>query len=193
MEPARGTEKLTETLREASAGSPSAMDALFEACYGELRRLAHKCLAGERSDHTLQTTDLVHEAYLRLVDAPKLDWRDRAHFFAIASRVMRHILVDYARRRQCARRVGVKRRVPFEDARTVSSVVDDVDLVSVDTALTRLQDEMPEKARVIEMRFFGGMTHEEIAMVLHVAPRTIRRYGAYAQARLYELMQEAAS
>ena len=185
--------KLTEAVREASGGSPSALDTLFDACYDELRRLAHKCLVGERPGHTLQTTELVHEAYLRLVETPKLDWKDRAHFFAVASRVMRHILVDHARRRRSVRRLGTQRRVTFDEALAVSTDSDDVDLEAIDEALTRLHLEMPEKARVVEMRFFGGMTHEEIAVVMHMAPRTVRRYGAYAQARLYELMQERAT
>jgi len=182
--------KLTEAIKEAAEERPSSVDVLFDACYDELRRLAHKCLVGERPDHTLQTTELVHEAYLRLADAPGLDWKDRAHFFAVAARVMRHILVDRARRRRSTRRQGNRRLVPLNDALSMSDVLDELDLVCIHEALKRLEVEMPKKASMIEMRFFGGMTHEEIAAVQHVAPRTVRRHLAYAQARLYGMMNE---
>lgn len=140
----------------------------------------------------MQTTELVHEAYIRLVDAPQLDGRDRAYFFALAARVMRRILVDHARSRHAIKRGGKARRVHLDDTVTVPVAPTGPDIVSIDLALSRLQEEMPDKAQVFEMRFFGGMTSDEISSVLGVSTRTVRRHAAYAQARMYELMQDLA-
>ncbi len=181
----------TQILRQAAEGSPAAADELFAVCYQELRQLAHRCLASEWSEQSLQTTELVHEAYIRLVDAPQLDGRNRAHFFAIAARVMRRILVDHARSRHAAKRGGKARRIHLDDTVTVPVAPSGPDIVAIDLALSRLQEEMPEKARVFEMRFFGGMTSDEISSVLCVSTRTVRRHSAYAQARMYELMQDS--
>jgi RNA polymerase sigma factor (TIGR02999 family) len=177
---------ILENLRRASAGDAGAAEALFQLLYPDLRRLAQSHLSHERPDHTLQATELVHEAYLRLAHVPGLRLRDRAHFLAIASRAMRRILVDHARRRRSAKRDPGSPRFSLDDDLTLSSQHVNSDLVDLDSALARLQEEQPEKAQVVEMRFFGGMTEEEIATVLAVTPRTVRRYWAYAQARLYE-------
>ena len=172
-------------LRRAATGDRAAVDELFGTVYVELRRLAQHHMAAERSDHTLRATALVHEVYLRLVDAPNLKLRDRAHFMAIASRVMRQILVDHARRKRAAKRNAGRQAVSLDQAITISVDPVDGDLLALDRALVRLQSEQPEKAQVVEMRFFGGMLNEEIAAVLGVTSRTVRRYWAYAQARLY--------
>lgn len=184
----RGTTEMAQTVRLVAAGDRAAFDALFEAVYVELRRLARAYLAAERPDHTLRATALVHEVYMRLVKSPQLDLRDRAHFMAVASRVMRRILVDHARRKRAAKRNPGGPGLPLDNAVTISTAHVGADLVALDRALSRLQTEQPEKARVVEMRFFGGMTMEEIAVVLGVTTRTVGRYWAYAQARLYQDM-----
>lgn len=181
--------RLTRNLQDVTAGAPGAADELFASCYKELRRLAHRYLANEWSAQSLQTTELVHEAYLRLVDVPQLDDRNRAHFFAIASRAMRRILVDRARRRHSGKRGGKARRV-IDAAQGIAEPPPEIDIVALDAALKALEEEMPEKIRVVEMRFFAGMTYEEIAAVIGASPRTVRRYASYAHARLYELMRD---
>lgn len=154
MEPRRGIErtKRTRTLPQASVVSRSAFDAVFVACYEELRRRAHTCLSGERPEQALQATKLVHEAYLRLVHARGLDCTDHVRFLATATRVMRHILVDCARRRRSAARRAMRCSVLFDTAVRVSTMADAVDLRSVEAALAHLQFEMPDRARVIEIR-----------------------------------------
>ena len=175
-----------ESLRKVSAGDSHSAEHLFELLYPELRKIARFHLGRERPDHTLQATALVNEAYLKLVHVPELRFKDRAHFFAVASRAMRRILVDHARRHRRAKRNAGRPALSIHEALTVSTQHIDSDLVDLDAALTRLQEEQPEKAHVVEMRFFGGMSETEIAEVLDVTPRTVRRYWAYAQARLYE-------
>lgn len=172
---------------DSAAGNPATTDRFFAALYPELRRIARRHLARERVDHTLQATSLVHEAYVRLAGAPDLEWRDRIHFLAVASRAMRRILVDHARRRHRVKRLGRHPHVSLEEALTISTAHErHSDLIAIDLALTRLEKNEPQKAQVVEMRFFGGMTEEEIAQALGVTSRTVRRYWAYAQAWLYE-------
>ena len=178
---------LLRSLRRAAAGDDAAASDLFELLYPQLRRLAQHHLSHERQDHTLQATALVHEVYLRLAKGSGLRFQDRAHFLRIASRAMRRILVDHARRKRSAKRNSGQHRIDLDEL-TISPRHVGSDLVDLDAALARLQAEQPEKAQVVEMRFFGGMTEEEIAEILDVTPRTVRRYWAYAQARLYEEM-----
>ena len=185
----QGRRALTQAVREAASGSQRAIDRLYEACYPELRRLAHQCLRAERPNHTLQTTEVVHESYTRLVDASKLDVRDRAHFCAIASRVMRYVLVDYARGRNAAKRGGKSRAVTLSGAFGLKHDPPDFDLLALHLALSRLETEKPQHARVIEMHYFGGMTYEEIALFLGVATATVKRHANYGRARLYELIE----
>lgn len=168
----------------------AAVDDIFEACYDQLRRIAHKHLAVERPDHSLQTTELVHEAYVRLADGVHLEVKSRAHFFAVAARAMRRVLVDYARRRRSVKRGGLMLRVPLAAAASASAPPISVDFIALDRALTVLESEMPLKARVVELRYFGGMTHAEIGEVLDLPLRTVKRYAAYAQARLYEMLRD---
>jgi RNA polymerase sigma factor (TIGR02999 family) len=184
---------LTESLKDATSGSAVALNDVFEACYAELLQLAHRYLASERPDHTLQTAALVHEAYLRLFDSAKLSWRDRCHFFRIAALVMRRILLDYARRRGRDKRLGKLQRVPLDEAAGIPFDAFEEDLMSLDKALSRLQVEAPDEAEILELHFFAGMAYHEISEKMGLKYRTVRRRMAYALARLQELMQEPGS
>src|SRR5262245_41724955 len=170
------SDDLTRILREVSAGSAQGLDTLFDACYQELRQRARRYLAHESGNRTLQTTELVHEVYLRLVDASSLEWKDRAHFLALAACAMRRLLVDHARRRRSTKRAGTWHRVSLNDVIIPVTRASDsrtTDLLDLDRALTGFQGEEPEKARVVEMKFFAGMSDAEIAAVLNVSERTV--------------------
>jgi RNA polymerase sigma factor (TIGR02999 family) len=174
---------MTRLLRECAAGRDAAFDELIEVVYADLRRIAHRSLRREQSGHTLDTTALVHEAYLNLVPQSEASWRDRAHFFAVASRVIRHVLIDYARRRKAAKRDGGL-RIPLRDGLAPSDPAD-VDLIALDEALVRLAARDERLARIVECRFFGGMTVKETAGVLGISPRTVDRGWARARTYLY--------
>jgi RNA polymerase sigma factor (TIGR02999 family) len=156
------TRAVTQLLRAWTGGSDQALEALLPLVEGELRRLARGYLARERKDHTLQTTALVNEAFVRLVDARSIPWQDRAHFLGIAARLMRRVLVDHARTRGYRKRGGDLQRVSLDEAMLVSRDLD-VNLLALDRALDRLAEADPRKGRVIDMRFFGGLTVEETA------------------------------
>jgi RNA polymerase sigma factor (TIGR02999 family) len=162
--------------------------------YDELRRIAHRQLASERSGHTLSTTALVHEAYLRLVDQKRVQWSDRAHFFAIATRAMRRILVDYARRHRALRRGRGQRPVSLEDSAVGSVAAADraEELIALDEALDRLATLDERLCRVVECRFFGGLTEVETATVLGVTARTVARDWVKARGWLYQELRERA-
>ncbi len=184
------TGDVTQLLQRASAHEPGAVDDLFGAVYTELRRLADMRLARERLDHTLQATELVHEAYLRLVDITRVQWNDRAHFLAVASRAMRRILVDHARRRGTAKRGGPRARTfSLDDVTTLAADEPDTMIVDFDRALEKLGAKEPEHARIVEMRVFGGLTREECAEVLGISTRTVARHWEYAQTWLYRELQ----
>ena len=157
-----------------SRGDQSAFERLVSLVYGELHRLAHRYMAREQPGRTLQTTALVNEAYLRLVDANQVQWQNRAHFFAISAQVMRRILVDFARSRGYQKRGGNLRKVSFDEAVAVSPEPDP-DLIELDDALGALAAIDPRKAKVVELRFFGGLSVEETAEVLKVSPDTVMR------------------
>jgi RNA polymerase sigma factor (TIGR02999 family) len=177
-------ESVTQLLTQAREGTGDALDRLMPLVYDELRAIAHGQLRSERTEHTLSTTGLVHEAYLRLVDQRKADWQDRTHFFAVSARVMRRVLVDYARRRTAKKRDGVTQAIPLDEARHV--VDDQADmLVDLDEALTRLADRDARMARVVELRFFAGLTEDEVGEVLGVSPRTVRYDWIKAKGWLY--------
>jgi RNA polymerase sigma-70 factor (ECF subfamily) len=167
-------EEVTELLLAWNKGDSSALDRLVPLVYAELHRLARGYLRRERAGHTLQTTALIHEAYLRLIDARRVQWQNRAHFFGVAARLMRQILVGLARERGYQKRGGGARQVSFDEA----LVIDEgrgAELVELDEALAALAQFDERKAQVVEMRFFGGLTEEEIAAALDVSPETVRR------------------
>jgi len=170
-------------------GDATAVDRLFPLVYEELRRIAHRQLSRERADHTLGTTALVHEAYLKLVDQTRANWTDRSQFFAISARVMRRILVDHARQHLAGKRGGRQERVNL-DEKTLS--LDDRAelLVAVDEALLRLRAVDERASRVVECRFFGGYTEDATAQALQITDRTVRRDWVRAKAWLYEALQE---
>ena len=170
-------------LRAWSDGDAKALHQLTPIVYDELHRLARRYLRGERRDHSLQTTALVNEAYLRLVDHTRMEWQDRAHFFAVSAQVIRRILVDHARRRNVKRGRGL-RRVALDEA-TMIGGDRPTDLAALDDALTLLAERDPRKAQVVEMRFFGGLSVEESAEVLGVSPVTVMRDWRTAKAWLY--------
>ena len=176
---------ITRILEETTRREAGAVDRLFPVVYDELRRLAGAYLRGERSDHTLQATALVHEAYVRLVDQTRVDWKNRSHFVAVAATAMRRVLIDHARQRGRIKRGGGQERVTLDESVSDRSEWNPTDLLALDEALTRLGQQHPEKVGVVEMRFFGGLTVPECAEVMRVNPRTIERYWAYAQAWLY--------
>jgi RNA polymerase sigma factor (TIGR02999 family) len=160
-------------LKAQGASNPEATARAFELVHDELHRLASKLMRGERAGHTLQPTALVNEAYLRLVDGTSLEWENRAHFFGIAARAMRQILVDHARERASAKRGGGWQRVTL-DERLDLIAQRDVDVFELDDALTRLADMDARMAQIVELRFFGGLTAEEVAHVLGVSRRTVQ-------------------
>jgi RNA polymerase sigma-70 factor, ECF subfamily len=164
----------TRLLLAWNGGDEGALKKLVPQVYQELRRLAKRQMQGEHPDHTLQTTALINEAYLRLVDLRNVQWQNRAHFFALCARLMRNILVDFARSRHYAKRGGGAQPVSLEESLVVSRS-HSTDLVAVDDALKSLAKVDERKAKVVELRFFGGLTVEESAEVLKVSPETIRR------------------
>lgn len=183
-EPAsRSVEDLSQLLRAWSDGDQLALDELTPIVYAELRRLAHRYMRRERPDHDLQTSALVNEAYIRLVDYKRMRWQNRAHFFAVSAQLMRRILIEQARRHNLKRGRGVQ-HVSLDEAILVS-VNPGADLVALDDALNALARVDPRKVRVVEMRFFGGLTVEETAMVLKVSPVTVRRDWSSAKIWLY--------
>lgn len=177
----------TQLLRASRGGNREALDRLFSLLYDELRRVAHRQLLGQRHDATLSTTALIHEAYLRMVDQHQADWEDRAHFFAYAARTMRTIVVDYARRRSATKRGGRMTRLSFEDSDLPIEAQAEM-IVAVDHALTRLAEVDERLSRIVECRFFGGMSVDETAAALSVADRTVRRDWIKAKAWLYEAL-----
>mgnify|MGYP003871718117 CR=1 FL=1 len=174
---------ITQLLLRATDGEQRAVDVLLPAVYDELRQIADRCLRRERADHTLQTTALVHEAYLKLIDQRQVHWQNRAHFFAIAAQAMRRILVNHAKGVNRLKRGGNRDRVPLDDA--VAFTPDqDIDLVALDEAMQRLAAFDPRKSKLVELRFFGGMSVEESAEVLGIAPATVKRDWNFAKAWL---------
>lgn len=177
------TNEVTELLVAWSNGDRLARDELMPLVYEELRRLAHRYMGRERRDHTLQTSALVNEAYIRLIDQKDVHWQNRAHFFGIAAQMMRRILVDYARKRGFAKRGGDARPVSLEEAMIVSEERA-ANVVALDDALKSLGEIDPRKSQIVELRFFGGLSIEETAEVLAVSPGTIMRDWTLAKAWL---------
>ena len=184
---------VTRLLQEWRNGSQEALDRLIPLVYAELRTLAARYLSRERAHHTLQTTALVHEAYVKLVDQHSVDWQNRAHFFGIAANLMRRILVDDARhRRRLKRGAGVTPEL-LDDLPVAAdeASLDAVDTIALDRALHELEKFDPGQARLVELRFFGGLTLEETAAVLEVSPSTVKREWAIAKGWLYRALTGA--
>ena len=179
---------MTQLLLDWGNGNQAALDRLTPLVYEELHRLAHKHMSRERGDHTLQTSALVNEAYLRLIDQRHVRWQNRAHFFSIASRLMRRILVDHARAHRYAKRGGGAPRVSLDEAASVSQARA-AELAALDEALTSLAAIDQRKSQVVELRFFGGMSVEETAEALGVSPNTVVRDWSTAKAWLARAMQ----
>jgi RNA polymerase sigma factor (TIGR02999 family) len=172
----------SQLLLRWKSGDQEALQALIPLVYRELRQAAHRCLRSERPDHTLQTTELVHEAYLRLAGDRPPATMSRAHFVAVAARLMRQILVDYARRRQAAKR-GAQYKVELTSHLEVSPA-QSIDVLALDTALTRLSRRDVQQEKIVELRFFGGLTVEETAVALAISPATVKREWSVAKAWL---------
>jgi RNA polymerase sigma-70 factor, ECF subfamily len=181
---------ITTLLHEWKKGNKEAFDELFPFVYNELRRRASAYLRNERSGHTLQTTALVNEAYLKLCDRAGIDYEDRNHFFAVAANAMRRILVDYARTRKRDKRGGKEENLPLEEARYVSADGKSVDLVALDEALDELARFDERQAKVVELKYFGGMTIDETAEVLGVSNVTVRRDWNMAKAWLHQELKK---
>jgi RNA polymerase sigma factor (TIGR02999 family) len=175
---------VTRQLRRVRGGDRDALDQLIPLVYTGLRRIAQRQLGRERAGHTLDSAALVHEAYLKLVDQDGLEWQDRAHFYAIAARSMRTILIDHARARSALKRGGGAARVPLELVEPIVCEERDEHLLALDETLTRLTAASPEAGQTVELRYFGGLTLEEIAVVLDLSLRTVRRRWAFAKAWL---------
>jgi RNA polymerase sigma-70 factor, ECF subfamily len=181
---------VTQLLVAWSEGDHRALEELVPLVHAELRRIARNYMRKERKDHTLETTALVNEAYLRLVDQKHVQWQNRAHFLAIASELMRRILVDYARRRQYQKRGGGLIQVTLSDATEVANQLSP-DLVALDEALVSLAEIDPRRSRVVELRFFGGLSIEETAEVLKVSTTTVERDWTIAKAWLYKTVNNS--
>jgi RNA polymerase sigma-70 factor, ECF subfamily len=183
----RPSHQVTKLLKDWSEGDSSAADKLMPLVIDDLRRLAHNYMRREKAGHTLQTSALVNEAYVRLVDQSKIQWESRAHFFGIAARLMRQILVDQARRRNFAKRGGGAIRVSLNEATAVAEE-QSANVMALDEALKNLESIDPRQSRIIELRFFGGMSIEETAEALKVSPGTVMRDWTFARAWLRKEM-----
>jgi RNA polymerase sigma factor (TIGR02999 family) len=182
---------VTRLLSRWSAGDRAALDSLVPAVYRELRRMAARYLSRERSHHTVQPTALVHEAFLKLVDQRDVRWQNRAHFFGVAAQLMRRVLVDYARQRTADKRGGGVDCLPLEDSMAIG-VSNQIDMIAVDDALNRLATVDPDQVRLVELRFFGGLTIEETAEVLGWSSGSVKREWTVARAWLQREISGAA-
>jgi RNA polymerase sigma-70 factor, ECF subfamily len=188
--PSVSPDRVTQLLAEWSDGDNAALVELTPLVYEELRRLAHHFMEGQRPDHTLQTTALLDEAYLRLADQTKPSWQNRAHFFAVAARAMRQILVNYARSKQAQKRGGGPLKVELDEAAIVSPEQSQT-ILDLHEALERLGALDSRKARVVELKYFGGLNHDEIAEVMKISAVMVRRDWVFAKAWLYNELQPA--
>lgn len=183
---------VTAILHDVSAGKLGAVDRLLPVVYEQLLDLASRYLSRERADHTLQATALVHEAYINLVDQTRVEWQNRAHFLGVAATAMRRLLINHAVRRRTAKRGGDQQRLEWDDALAVYEERA-IDLIALDDALKRLAEIDPRQARVVELRFFGGLSNQEIAEVLAVSIRTVEREWRMARAWLKSELRDAES
>jgi RNA polymerase sigma-70 factor (ECF subfamily) len=182
---------VTELLARWSQGEAEAREQLLPVVYEELRRLARRCLADRHRDHTLQSTALVHEAYLRLVGRDSVHWQDRTHFFAVAAKLMRGILVDHARKHRAAKRGGDAITLVLDDAVILPQKKNEIDVVALDDALTRLATLDLRQSQIIELRFFGGLSIEDTSCALGISPATVKREWATARLWLHDALNSA--
>jgi RNA polymerase sigma-70 factor, ECF subfamily len=180
----RPTHEVTGLLRAWREGDQAALDALMPLVHDELRRIARRCLYGERANHSVQATELVNEAFLRLVDVQQVDWQSRTHFLAMSARLMRRVLVDYARTRAADKRGGGAVHVTLDDA-TIGGAAPAADVVRLDDALKALAALDDRKSRVVELRFFGGLTVDETAAALEISSKTVLRDWEFSRAWLH--------
>ena len=185
-------QQITQLLAEWGEGNRAALDQLYPLVHGELRRMAHRYMARERKGHTLQTTALINEAYVRLVDQKHVHWQNRAHFFAISAQIMRRILIDYARRYAYAKRGGGAQKISLDEIATITkeSVAE---LLALDEALNSLAKLDPRRSQVVELRYFGGLNNAEIGGVLKISENTVTRAWNMARAWLYQQLSGSAS
>jgi RNA polymerase sigma factor (TIGR02999 family) len=186
------SKQVTELLVRWHGGDKAALDALMPLVYGELHRIAGRYLQRERSDHTLQSTALIHEAYVRLAEQDLPEWQNRAHFFAVAAQLMRQILVDYARSHRASKRGGDVCRMSLEDAGDKAQALD-VDIIALDDALKSLAQMDSQQSRVVELKFFGGLSIEDTAEVLGISASTVKRDWITARAWLHRELARSAS
>jgi RNA polymerase sigma factor (TIGR02999 family) len=184
------TDKITELLKAHSSGDQDALDDLMPLVYENMRKMAHYRLLGERPDHTFNTTDLVHEAYLKMVQFNRINWENRAHFFGIASQVMRNILVDYAVKKKAQKRGGDRQRVTL-GKQNLSTEVNLHEILSIHHALEQLAEIDERQVRVVECRYFGGLTLEETAQALEISTATVSRDWRMARAWLNRELSES--
>ena len=189
--PSESSNQVTVLLARWNKGEAAAREALVPLVYEELRRVARKCLAEQRRDYTLQSTALVHEAYLRLVARTSVHWQDRVHFFAVAARLMRGILVDHARKHSAAKRGGDAVTLVLDEA-VVLPKKNEVDLVALDDALSRLAKLDDRQSQIVELRFFGGLSIEDVSHVLGISSATVKREWATARLWLHNAMSSTA-
>jgi RNA polymerase sigma-70 factor, ECF subfamily len=190
MSPSVSPHRVTQLLQQWSRGDNAALTELTPLVYEELRRLAHHYMQGERPNHTLQTTALVNEAYLRLADQTNPNWQSRAHFFAVAARAMRGILVNYAKSNRAQKRGGGAARIELDEA-AILSPEQSKEIVDLHEALERLATLNSRKARVVELKYFGGLNHDEIAEVMKISTVTVRRDWMFAKTWLYDELHNA--
>ncbi len=188
-DPSCSPHEITQLLAEWSNGNQTALDKLYPLVYDELHKMARRYMNRERQGHTLQTTALIHEAYVRLVDQKQVHWQNRAHFFAISARIMRRILIDHARRHDYAKRGGGAQKISLDET-AIMAVEPASGLVLLDEALNRLGEIDPRRSQVVELRYFGGLNNEEIAGVLKISENTVTRDWNMARAWLYQELRE---
>ena len=180
----KSTEDITQLLKKWSSGDRQVLDDLMPLVYSELKRQAARYLRNERPGHTLQTTALIHEAYLKLVDQRNVDWQNRAHFYGIAAQMMKRVLLDHAKARHRVKRGGAAENVDFDERLHVGSDEKRIDLIALDEALARLAKMDPRQAQIVELRYFGGLGVEDTAAFLQISPATVKRDWNSAKAWL---------
>ncbi len=181
--------EITQLLVDWGKGNQLALEKLVPLVYDELRRMAKRYMRGQSSAHTLQTTELIHEAYLKLVDNEEKQWKNRSHFFGVAAQAMRHILVDYARAKQSQKRGGIQNQITLDENAVMFKDSSD-DIVALNDALLKLEKLDERKVKVVEMKFFGGLTMEEIGEVLKISPETVKRDWRFARTWLLRELSE---